>query len=174
MKKTFIKLTILLSNILLLSSCFIYSKEDRKGMKKVNDNVVNSCFSRNSDDIKSFFAPNIVEQVTNLDEQIINLCDFLQGDLESYNYKYPSYERNSYSYGKRQTYFMFEPSKVNSTETNYYFSFYYCSRDDEDNNNIGVWNLLIQHSPDGDGKTRGLYTWDEWENGTTYRGITLL
>ena len=173
MKKTLIKLTIVLSNILLLSSCFIYLKEDREGMKKVNDNVVNSCFSRNQDDIKNFFAPNIVEQVINFDEQVNNLCDYLKGDYKSYNYKYPSSEKNSYDNGKKQTYVMFPAFKVESTETNYYFIFYYCSRDDEDKNNVGVWNLLIEESLNENDKFKGFDTWDEWESGTTYRGITL-
>lgn len=173
MKKTLTKLTILLSNILLLSSCFIYLKEDREGMKKVNDNVVNSCFSRNQDDIKSFFAPNIVEQVTNFDEQVNNLCNHLKGDYKSDEYSFPGSEETSYNYGKQQIRVMFGSYKVYSTEANYYFAFYYCSRDDEDKNNVGVWNLLIEEILNENDIFKGFDTWDEWKSGTTYRGITL-
>lgn len=68
---------------------------------------------------------------------------------------------------------MFGSYKVYSTEVNYYFAFYYCSRDDKDKNNVGVWNLLIEESLNENEKFKGFNTWDEWESGTTYRGITL-
>lgn len=173
MKKIFIKLIILLSNILLLSSCFIYLKEDREGAKKIYDSVINSCFNRNSNDIKSFFAPNIVEQVTDLDEQINNLCTYLKGDYKSDEYQYPGSEETSYSYGKQQTLVMFGSYKVYSTKVNYYFCFYYCTRDEEDKNNVGVWNLLIEEILNDDDKFKGFDTWEEWKNETKYRGITL-
>ncbi len=102
-KKIYFKILLFLLNIFLLTSC-IFIKEDREGMKKVCDNVVDSCFSKNKDDIKKFFAPNIVEQVKNIDQEISDLQNYLTGDLTNYDYSYPGSEETSYSKGKKQVY----------------------------------------------------------------------
>ncbi len=172
-KKIYFKFLLFLLNIFLLTSC-IFIKEDREGMKKVCDNVVDSCFSKNKDDIKKFFAPNIVEQVKNIDQEISDLQNYLTGDLTNYDYSYPGSEETSYSKGKKQVYITFGAFKVYSNETSYYFTFYYCSRDDSDENNVGVLNLLVQWTPKGDEEINTHNDWDEWSKGTKYRGITLI
>ena len=164
MKKTVIKIFWAIVCAFSLSACFFSGEAQRARYREISDSVVDSCYGKKKDNIKNVFAPNIVNQVEDFDEQVEKLTDYLKGDFESYEYRNPSSTDGYYDNGKRQTCRWFGSFIVHTTITSYYLSFYYCNIDDFDKNNVGVIALLIQYAPNGDEEIKKVDS-DKWDEG---------
>lgn len=91
--------------------------------------------------IKNMFAPNIIEQVDELDEQIEDLCEYWQESFVSLS-----------SGGVRGTGLreyetiidiVYSSYEIKTTENNYLIAAYWYRRDNTDENNVGIWYLWV-------------------------------
>lgn len=148
--------------ILLMTGC-IYNDDDTFALEKTKTLI---SYMENNDkaSIKDMFAPNIVEQIDGLDEQIDELCQYWQGDFVSLSAGGLGGE-GSRDYGVFVdiVYFDYE---IKTSECNYRISAYWYRRDDTDENNVGIWYLWVDSYAD-DEMPSNIGKWENYEVGIT-------
>ena len=154
-----------------LTSCtrmFIYDDESQFAL--ANTKVIIMCLEYGKKDLlKRLFAPNIIKRVDDIDEQIDSLFDYWKGEDASVlilkpHYENPIKEKNNgvVIYSVAIIYY------IETSEMNYRISILWCRRDDTDQNNEGIWCLLLDSLDNGE----NYVTIDELANYEV--GITLM
>ena len=125
-------------------------------------------YIENSDkaSIKNMFAPNIREEVDELDEQIDALCEYWKGEYVSLASMGVGGTRSMH-YGVVVDIVDFAYD-IKTSESNYRIAVLWYRRDDTDANNEGIWYLWVDSYADDEAAN---YT-GKWENYNV--GITLM
>ena len=155
-----------------MTTCEYLDKSGSYHAKNEFETVAKAIFDGTVDDVYDLFAKNVSDQIESLKDDIKKVQDHVDG----------SYVSNG-SIGESSTslkyddnwikYMLLGPQKVYTTTSCYFLNVYYCSIDDFDTNNMGVWNILIKKM-EPDEEIRALCSYKDWTETPKYRGITLL
>ena len=148
--------------IITMTGC-IYNDDDTFALEKTNTLI---SYMENGDktSIKAMFAPNIIEQVEGLDEQINELCEFWQGNFVSLAAGGLGGE-GTRDYGVHIDIVYFD-YRIKTTESNYLLATYWYRRDDTDENNVGIWYLWVDSYTDNE-TPNSIGKWENYEVGIT-------
>lgn len=128
--------------------------------------LINYMENNDKESIKNMFAPNIIEQVDTLDEQIEDLCEYWQGNFVSLSAGGVG-GTGLREYGTIID-IVYSSYEIKTTENNYLIATYWYRRDNTDENNVGIWYLWVDsYADDEEPINKG-----KWENYDT--GITLM
>lgn len=163
MKKTAI---LVLSFLFLLSSCVTGT---HLAISKF-ESFIAKVEQRDIEGTRSFFAPNIVNTIDGFDEDIELLFDYFQGSYEEIlDSTLGQYE----SRHDRMTieFYEFRFWEVKTTTNYYYFYIYWCMNDENDADNEGIWQLIVEEYELGE---LGVTYESSIKENDEYNGITLI
>lgn len=154
-----------------LSSCEIFRGEyrEQREVEKLIDNVE----KRDVEGVREMFAPNIVKNLTDFDQQIEALFDYYEGTYE----KTTLFSCDGGGLNSNFSYIRYSSLvkwTIKTTEHYYYINMLWYYMDDLDSDNIGIWNLQLQECSTPDDYFVPLTSWDEWLEGDSYRGISFV
>ena len=138
--------------------------------RKNLENLILSIEKKDSEKVNLLFSKNIVNSIPDFDNDVCELLDFYTGLFDKIiSCSLTIFKEKSGI--SEVVFYHIKHSEILTSEGIYYFSVYWCIKDDFDTDNIGIWNLFVQkgffdEEPipiDGNERT----------NGTTYRGITI-
>ncbi len=119
-----------------------YLQDDNAIAKNTIAQIVSSINNEDAMMLKSLFAENIYKEVSDFDDDIVLLFEFIQGEITSYDYTTGIHTSKRTDYGKVtkyiDSYFYFE-----TPEAMYYVVVREYVRDTVDKANIGVYSLDI-------------------------------
>lgn len=161
----------LLLAIISASSCAYKSDDDVA--KEEYSSVVNCIIGKKKDELIGLFAKNIHSKIKDFEVQVNGLMDYVNGTLVSSTYTGTGAEYTTDAF--RQIRFLpMAACELYTTDSKYFLSVLYCSIDDYDAGNVGIWNLMVQRCSSEEDKFVAYSSYDEWKNGDKYRGITLV
>lgn len=149
-----------------LSSCelgILYNDDSTVGLKNLEKFV--DCLEQvDKNAIKALFAPNIVKQTNDIDDQIDELFQYYKGTYISDSASGGIGSGDSYEYGivVKHLEMLYD---IQTTTLNYHIGIQWYTQDDYDENNVGIWSLYIEsYIKDSDWTTI-----EEWEIGIHIR-----
>lgn len=154
-----------------LSSCWY--KGDDATAKEEYSLLVKYTLERKKGELTNLFAENIRTKLEAFDEQVRKLMDYVTGSFVSSVYKGGGAEYTIDNLKQKRFLFM-AACELFTTDSKYFFSLLYCSADDYESKNIGIWNLMVQKCKSKDDAFVPYNSYKEWTYGSRYRGITLL
>lgn len=157
--------------LIMLSSCN-YNSDDNIAREEYMS-VVNNILEKDDTELKKLFAYNVSSKISNFNEQVIELINYVSGTYISSQYTGTGAEYTIDEF-KEVRFLPMAACELYTTDSKYYFSLLYCNIDDYDDKNIGIWNLLVQKCDSEDETFEPYSSYDEWMNGDKYRGITLI
>lgn len=157
--------------LIMLSSCN-YNSDD-KIAKEEYLTIINNILEENDEELKKIFAYNVSSKIANFDNQIIELINYVSGTYISSKYTGTGAEYTIDGF-KEVRFLPMVACELYTSDSKYYFSLLYCNIDDNDDKNIGVWNLMVQKCGNNDETFEPYSSYDEWINSDKYRGITLI
>ena len=173
MKKIKIRKTIIFVFFLLttLSSCSY--KSDDTMAKEEFQAVIDNILGKKHEDLKELFAYNVYSNIEGFDNQISDLISYVTGSYLSSKYTGTGAEYEIGNF-KQIRFLPLAGSELYTTNSKYFFSFWYCCRDDYDKKNVGLWNLMLQKCENENDFFKPYSSYEEWTKGNEYRGITLI
>ena len=161
--KKILFILIILVNIFLISSCSFRVDGDGQVARKKILELIDYIENDNKEQIIELFSPLKKNEITNLQSQVDDLCEYYSGTYASINANgLGSYE--SIEYGKSVKYFeMFYD--IHTSDSSYHFSILWYIKDDYNPDYIGIWSLYIEKY-EGNNSQNQIDNWDD--------GITLL
>lgn len=161
----------LVFQLMSLSSCEIFRGEyrEQREVEKLIDNVE----KRDVEGVREMFAPNIVKNLTDFDQQIEALFDYYEGTYE----KTTLFSCDGGGLNSDFSYIRFSELDnwtIKTTEHYYYINMLWYYMDDLDSGNIGIWNLRLQECSTPDDVPLPIDDYDEWLEGDSYRGISFV
>lgn len=169
--RTIIKTVICVLSLVIMSSCTYKSDDDIAEEKFLL--LINLIFENNKTEITNLFSENISDRIDNFDNQVLELIDFVEGTYLSSKYTGTGAEYTIDGF-EQVRFLPISACELYTTDSKYYFSILYCSVDDFDGQNVGIWNLLVQKCSDKDDAFMPYSSYEEWMNSDKYRGITLI
>lgn len=149
--------------VLFMTGC-IYNDDSTFSLKNTKK-LIGYMENNDKASIKKLFAPNIIEQVEGLDEQIDKLCEYWQGNFVSLA-AFGVGGEGSRDYGVYID-IIDLAYDIETTEGNYRISAWWYRRDDTDENNVGIWYLWVDsYTDDETPNNRG--KWENYEVGITF------
>lgn len=164
-------ISFLLLPLVMLSSCKYNNDDDIA--KEEYLIVVNSILEKQNDELKTLFADNISSHINNFQDQVAELVNFVTGDYVSAKYTGTGAEYTIDGFNQVR-FLPMSACELYTTESKYFFSILFCSIDDFDTKNVGIWNLMVQRCEDADDEFISYSSYEEWMNSDKYRGITLV
>lgn len=147
-----------------LSSCgaLIYNDNDSIAINNLKF-LVKNLEKGNKEEIKKLFAPNIIEQLEDIDNSIDRLCSYYSGDYKSFSFVGLS-SGGPIEHGKVIKY-IDSCYDVYTTTQGFHIGMEWYIRDDNDEKNVGLWSLYIESFFNDSQWT----TIEEWEIGIHLR-----
>lgn len=144
MKKALAMMFLIIS-IVLLSGCEPYLSDSE--IVEANMQKVIDCLAEEDQIcVRNLFAPNKIKGIENLNETIDELFLYYKGDYVSHK-KLRSGRSKGVDYGKIEIEYTFTYA-VTTNEGVYYMDFEWCTREDFDADNIGIWTFYIIDAKD--------------------------
>ncbi|MDE7213637.1 MAG: DUF5104 domain-containing protein, partial [Anaeroplasmataceae bacterium] len=147
-----------------LSSCglLLYNDNDTIAIKNL-ETLVGYIEKQDKDQIKKLFAPNIVDQLENFDQQIDDLCAYYSGEYESFSaIGLGSGGISEYGKVKKDLEMLYD---IHTTTQSFHLCMRWFIKDDFDENNIGIWSLYMESYINDNDCT----TIEDWEIGIHLR-----
>lgn len=156
MKKTLL-IIIFCSMILMSSGCI---KDGDSHLARTKMLTLFDYIEKNENEkIKELFSPIIKEDISDMDNKINEMCEFVKGEYKSIT-SLGLGSSVSYDYGKEvRTFDMYYIIETSSNE--YYFSILWKIKDDYEEKNIGIWSLYLEEKINENPPTPR----ENWENG---------
>lgn len=108
--------------------------------------ILDAVQSQNSNNLKQIFSKSVIDNVPDLDEKIVALFDFFQGELVSYDGAGPGvFEEKDVGYHKKE---MQSSYNVETSEQKYRIAIDEYIIDSENPDNVGVYSLSIAKAED--------------------------
>ena len=169
--RTFINTVMCVLAVVLMSSC-TYKCDDDIAEEKFSS-LINLIFENNKTELKNLFSVNVRVKINNFDSELLELINFVDGTYLSSKYTGTGAEYTIEGF-KQVRFLPMSACELYTTDSKYYFSILYCSIDDSDAQNVGIWNLLVQKCNGEDDAFIPYSSYEEWMNSDRYRGITLI
>lgn len=136
-------------------------------VEQAADKLTSVLDSADAESLKKMFSYNTQVAVDSLDGQVKDLLDFYEGGSTTYEIKAGPIESKHVSYGIVEEYF--QVSIILTTATQQYcVAFQSYTRDDADENNVGITSLYIAKKED----VSAAFAY--WGDGEWREGITIL
>lgn len=126
---------------LLFSSSCSYFDDERLGERMIVA-LSKHIEKKEKEQIKDMFSTVVKDNVENLDEQIDELCVFVQGRYNKIESRSHGVQ-TSYSVGKIEK-DMDLFYTINMTDFTYYYYVRYMPIDDINEDNIGIWSIVVE------------------------------
>lgn len=160
MKKIFVMLSIF---VLLLTSCSLggpqmncTTKTDRQIANNTLEQLLDAIQKQDKDIIKYLFSRKVNEEVGELDNDIIDLLNFFQGEIISFDDWAGIGTDSLKEHGKIRTELQSSYS-VKTSSREYYIAIKECTVDTFNLNNVGIMSIYIIYA-------------EEWNEAFAYRG----
>ena len=166
MKKMFLTIGIVILSIVCvtLSSCraLIYNDNDTIAINNLKT-LVGFLEKRDKEEIKKMFAPNIANQIDEIDQQIEDLCAYYSGEYQSFSF-IGLHSSGPIDHGKVIKYIE-SCYDIYTSSLNFHIGIQFYVRDDYDENNVGIWSLFVESYINDSAWT----TIEDWEIGIHLR-----
>ena len=143
-----IKIGLLLGIIMtLLTSCSsnfnkLYIADDSDMAQETINQVIEAISNDDATALRNLFAKNICNEVSDIDKAVLELLEFIQGDIISYNSTTGVHVSKKSDHGKIVksvvSYFIIE-----TNEDKYHIAINECVVDTIDKNNVGIYSFNI-------------------------------
>ncbi|MDD5885852.1 MAG: DUF5104 domain-containing protein [Erysipelotrichaceae bacterium] len=157
--------------LMVLSSCQYKSDDDMAKEEYIS--VVNRILENKIDELKSLFACNISSKIIRFQDQVIELINYVTGEYISSKYTGTGAQYMIDDF-KQVRFLPMAACELYTTDSKYYFSVLYCSIDDFDAGNVGIWNLMVQKCKGENDAFIPYSSYEDWKDSDKYRGITLI
>ncbi len=138
---------LLLMSILSLASCNSFNTiSDDKDADNKLESFVECLKTDDKESIKSLFAPNIIEDLTNFEASTEKLFQYYDGEFISVKRYSTGVERDKNSGIERKWYNM--SYDVTTSVEIYRMAFIWCVKDTSDDNNVGIESYYILKASD--------------------------
>lgn len=155
--------------IIFLSSCHIIVTDEE--VENAFSSLVGKIAEGDASSIKRLFSEHVREEVSDLEEDILSLIEFWNGDIVEIT-KGPRGDFKTLDNLEQQWLVDYNAWEVETTSHRYYFNILWCFIDDFDSENIGMMKLMVSLSPYGEDSPS--LSGQEWLYGDSYRGITII
>lgn len=141
MKKSFLCFTLCLL-IFILTGCvnLYYMSEEEMADSNVLQ-LIEYLENEDSEGVKSLFAPNILNQIDDIDTMINELILYYNGDFESMDNT--GLTTKSKKTDGVKTKYLSTSTDVTTTDNVYRIAMNWYVEDSDDENNLGIWSLYI-------------------------------
>ena len=155
-----IVLTLLIAvNLLMFNSCSkiggFFASEEKRADTRMSQ-IVSAIKANDKEALKSLFSKKALDEADNIDNEVDDLFDFIQGDIDSWEMPNGWASSEKIDYGKRSLMIRFT-IKINTDKDEYEIYVFDYSKDTINPDNQGVYMLEASKSSYSGG-------WDYWTN----------
>ena len=130
----------------------------------VMEEIFEACKNEDTEKISELFSESTREQIGNLDEEVSAFFSYIEGDLKSFEGDCVSSGENSQGRKKTELCGMYH---LTTSEEKYCLNFYLYARDDENEENTGLYKIEIAAEADVQQED---FIWDNPEIGVFVGG----
>ena len=161
MKKIYL---LLIAVTFLLTSCSLgglnmaFFEDDNQVAYNTFKQVVNAIQRKDETVLKNLFSKRVRNEVSDFDESVVDLLDFFQGEVISFDDRAGVGVDETIEYGKKRKEIQ-SSNSVKTSEQKYYIAIKECTKDTFDSDNVGVisvyiinaenWNVTVTYRGDG-------------------------